>query len=193
MSSSPIPSPRPRPSSYYGVDSGQLTQQQLLQNATLDNTPRALMQGDVKAKVVKVYDGDTFTAAICVGAVPGTYCTNCDASAEHIQTVPTLFNCRITGIDTPELRTKHLREKECGYIARDVVRHMILGKVVTLKCWGSDKYGRVLTTVFSPKFGDIGLSLIGSELAVEYDGGTKTYDWNTHTFSNGWKKPVVDT
>ena len=142
------------------------------------------MHGPVQAKVVKVYDGDTFTAAICVAAVAGTRCTQCDAAAEHIQATPTLFNCRITGIDTPELRTKNLHEKECGIIARDVVRHMILGKIVTLKCWGGDKYGRVLTTVFSPKHGDIGLTLIGAELAVEYDGGTKTYDWDTHEISN---------
>ena len=157
----------------------------MLNHATLDNTPRALMQGDVKAKVVKVYDGDTFTAAICVPAVPGTRCVKCEAPADAILAVPTLFNCRITGIDTPELRTKNAQEKEFGYIARDIVRHMILGKIVTLKCWGSDKYGRVLTTVYSPKHGDIGLSLVGSELAVEYDGGTKTYDWGKHEFSNG--------
>lgn len=157
------------------------SQLDLLNEATLDNTVSALMKGEVQAKIVKVYDGDTFTAAICVPAIPGTRCVKCNASAEHIQAVPTLFNCRITGIDTPELRTKNKREKEFGYLARDVVRGMILGKVVTLKCWGNDKYGRVLTTVFSPEAGDIGLSLVGNNLAVEYDGGTKTYDWGAHT------------
>ena len=177
-------------SSSSSTSSVRQTELELLNNATLENTPRALMQGDYKAKIVKVYDGDTFTAAICVDAVQGTYCKNCDSSAEHIQAVPTLFNCRITGIDTPELRTKKLQEKEFGYIARDVVRHYILGKIVTLKCWGSDKYGRVLTTVFSPTYGDIGLSLIGSHLAVEYDGGTKTYDWENHTFPNPRHSPT---
>lgn len=152
----------------------------LLNHATLENTTPALMKGSVKAKIVKVYDGDTFTAAICVPATPGTRCTKCNASAEHIQAIPSLFNCRITGIDTPELRTKNKKEKEFGYLARDEVRNMILGKIVTLKCWGNDKYGRVLTTVFSPKFGDIGLTLIGKNMAVEYDGGTKTYNWETH-------------
>lgn len=110
-----------------------------------------------KATVVSCYDGDTIT---CAFGLP---------EAEHLRY---RWKCRIDGIDTPEVRTRNLKEKEHGYKARDRLRGLILHKEVDLVCGDFDKYGRVLVGVFidGRNVTDI---LIEEELAFAYDGGTK--------------------
>ena len=58
------------------------------------------------------------------------------------------WNCRITGVDTPELRTRDELEKKYGYEVRDKLRDKILDKVVTVKCGDFDKYGRLLIDIY---------------------------------------------
>ena len=118
------------------------------------------------AKIVYVYDGDTIHV---VFQVFGTYYR---------------WNCRIMGVDTPELRTKNEKEKQKGYIVRDKVKENFLNKIVKIKCDEFDKYGRLLIDVYLPK--DIQnknnstfLSewLIANNYAYAYNGGTKiTWD-----------------
>ena len=118
------------------------------------------------AKIVYVYDGDTIHV---VFQVFGTYYR---------------WNCRIMGVDTPELRTKNEKEKEKGYFVRDKVKEYFLNKIVKIKCDEFDKYGRLLIDVYLPK--DIQdkknstfLSewLIANNYAYAYNGGTKiTWD-----------------
>lgn len=101
------------------------------------------------AKVVDVYDGDTFK---CIFKFRGTY---------------DKWTCRIIGINAPEIRTKNLQEKEKGYIARDKLREFILDKDVTLKCSKFGKYGRLLVKVEHDDI-DIGDKLIELGLVVPY-------------------------
>jgi endonuclease YncB( thermonuclease family) len=51
------------------------------------------------------------------------------------------FSVRILGIDTPELKTKNVGEKELGIIARNALSDLILNKVVKLENVSYDKYG----------------------------------------------------
>lgn len=109
-------------------------------------------------KVVSVYDGDTIKV---VFPIFGT-----DSMKLY------KWNCRINGVDTPELRTRNALEKEHGYLVRDKLREKILGKVVYVVCDTFDKYGRLLINVFIDGV-DISNWLIDNEYAFKYDGGKK--------------------
>jgi micrococcal nuclease len=108
----------------------------------------------VQAKIVSVYDGDTVKAIFPLNGVLYKW------------------NCRLTGIDTPEIRTSDKLQKKFGYEVRDKLRDKILNKVVTLKCQDLDKYGRLLTQIH---IGDTCINqwLIDQGYAFVYDGGTK--------------------
>lgn len=82
------------------------------------------------------------------------------------------WNCRLTGIDTPEIRTSDRLQKKFGYEVRDILRDKILNKIVTLKCQDLDKYGRLLTEIWFDEQ-NINQWLIDSKYAFAYDGGTK--------------------
>ena len=73
-------------------------------------------------KVVKVYDGDTITIV--------TPLFNGDVSPKSKLYK---FNVRILGIDTPELKTKNVGEKELGIKAKNALSDLILDKVVKLE------------------------------------------------------------
>lgn len=83
------------------------------------------------AKVISVYDGDSFRADIDLGF--------------HIWRLNEPI--RVAGIDAPELRGD---EREAGLISRDWLREQILGQEVTLKTYKdrTGKYGRYLAEVF---------------------------------------------
>ena len=108
-------------------------------------------------KVVQVYDGDT-----CKIIIPFKH--------ELFK-----WNCRLTGLDTPELRTKNFKEKECGYYVRDKLRDKILNKVITVHCHEFDKYGRLLVTLYENPTDSKSINdwLIENHYAYKYDGGTK--------------------
>ena len=101
-----------------------------------------------KAKVVYIYDGDTVHLVI--------------------EVFNQLFKwkCRIAHVDTPELRTKDLHEKEMGYVARDKLKELMENKIVDVECFEFDKYGRLLV-----------------EITVN---GIKVHEW---LISNGYAKP----
>jgi len=114
---------------------------------------------EYKIVVKKVVDGDTLDADIDLG-----------------------FNTlvrrrlRVTGIDTPESRTKDLKEKEMGLKAKKLVADAVKSAdVVIVKSYGEDKYGRVLVDLFCDKE-NIAEKLIAEGLAWRYDGGTKDKD-----------------
>ena len=124
---------------------------------------------EIKAKVISVYDGDTIK---CVFPLKDTLYK---------------WNCRLSGVDTPEIRTRNKIEKKFGYIVRDSLREKILNKVVKLKCGEFDKYGRLLTELMCD--GDdctINSWLIQKDYAFEYHGGTKK-SWVTHLNSKDKK------
>ena len=90
------------------------------------------------------------------------------------------WNCRINGVDTPELRTKNKKEKQKGYEVRDIVSTYFQDKIVRVKCFDFDKYGRLLIDIYMPK--DVPNKtncemfsqwLIDNGHAYAYNGGTK--------------------
>ena len=123
---------------------------------TEDNVPQFSLDGSKHfAKITSVYDGDTFKACFAFGGKMF------------------IWNCRLAGVDTPELRTRNQLEKKHGYIARDELRKLILGKVILLKCGEFDKYGRLLAHIEMSDGTDVSKWLVQEGLAFEYDGGTK--------------------
>ena len=121
---------------------------------------------EFEAKIVYVYDGDTIHVVFKV-------------FNDYYR-----WNCRIIGVDTPELRTKNEKEKEKGYMVRDKVKKHFLNKIVKIKCNKFDKYGRLLIDVYLPKnIPDkknttlLSEWLIANDYAYSYDGGTKS-QWN---------------
>jgi micrococcal nuclease len=83
-----------------------------------------------RAKVVKVYDGDTITVDMDLGF--------------KIRFTETL---RLLRINTPELRGE---EREQGLISRDRLRELILDKEIIVKTYKDKKgkYGRYLAEIF---------------------------------------------
>ena len=116
------------------------------------------------AKVVKVYDGDTFT----VGA------------PLHIEFERRFykFSVRLAAVDCPELRTKDPNEKQVALEAKKFVTDRLLNRVVRLTDSNMDKYGRLLARV-SYNGEDLATQLIDAHLAVPYNGGKKMVidDW----------------
>ncbi|NKB64566.1 MAG: nuclease [Gammaproteobacteria bacterium] len=82
-----------------------------------------------KAKVNKVYDGDTITVDIDLGL---------DAWHHSMQ-------IRLAEIDTPEVRGAN---KVQGIKVRDIVRELILGEKIYLHTTEKGKYGRYLGKVY---------------------------------------------
>ena len=88
---------------------------------------------------------------------------------------------RIAKIDTPESRInikkypERAKEKELGLLAKAKLQEWLVGDI-TLKSYGTDKYGRVLGDVFCDK-GNVAELLKKNNLAVDYDGGKKTKVW----------------
>ena len=118
-----------------------------------------------RAKVVDVYDGDTIK---CVFPIHNTLYR---------------WNCRLSGVDTPELRTRCKIEKAHGYKVRDYLREKILNKMVYVRCGDFDKYGRLLIQILCE--GEDCLVndwFIQSDYAFAYDGGTKQ-SWSEYLSS----------
>ena len=90
-----------------------------------------------KGMVVKIYDGDTITIA---------------AKLPYSSSPLYRFSVRLNGIDTPELHTKNLEEKEMAENARDALKMQIMNKEVELKNTKTEKYGRLLADVYCENF-----------------------------------------
>jgi len=109
-------------------------------------------------KVIKVYDGDTFTIAAKMN----------DVSKKDVYR----FSVRIRHIDCPEIKSSDPDEKEIALFAKNLVTTMIFGKIVHLHNIIYDKYGRLCCDVMYGNI-NIGSHLIHSGLAVRYEGGKK--------------------
>tara|TARA_Y100000816_G_C26043954_1_gene546973 strand:+ start:540 stop:968 length:429 start_codon:yes stop_codon:yes gene_type:complete len=107
------------------------------------------------AKIVYIYDGDTMH---CVFKVFGEYYR---------------WNCRIWGVDTPEIRTKNEGEKKKGIEVRDILRNKLQDKILTIKCYDFDKYGRLLIDVYIENGTLLSQWLIKNNYGYTYNGGTK--------------------
>lgn len=107
-----------------------------------------------KAKVIKVYDGDTIWVAF-------------NYQGKYIR-----IKIRLDGIDTPELRSSNRIEKKKAIDARDYLKRMIDNRIITLHCGKFDKYGRLLGTIYYKNV-NINTNMIDVKHAVAYDGGKK--------------------
>ena len=114
----------------------------------------SLENQEVIGKVVSVYDGDTIKVVFLL--------------ADKLYK----WNCRLDGVDTPELRTRNDLEKELGYRVRDKLREKILNKIVKIKCGEFDKYGRILVKVYKKNI-DINQWMIDQGHGYPYYGGKK--------------------
>jgi len=119
------------------------------------NIKKFTLNGLIKtAKVIKVYNGDTITV---VFKHKGEY---------------NKWDCRIYGIDTPEIKTNNPEEKKAAIIVRDFLKDLILYKIVIIECMDFDKYGRLLGNVFYDDK-NIMKMMIDNKYGKLYFGGTK--------------------
>lgn len=113
-------------------------------------------------KVVDVYDGDTVKIVFPLS----------DKEPDRLYK----WNCRLINIDTPELRSKNIKEKEYGKLVKDKLCEKILNKLVFIKCSDFDKYGRLLVEIFENSNSEQSINnwLIENKYAKEYNGETKS-------------------
>ena len=126
-----------------------------LETKTKETPLFSLKDKTFDAKIVYIYDGDTMH---CVFKVFGDYYR---------------WNCRIFGVDTPEIRTKNEGEKKKGIEVRDILRTRLQDKILTIKCYDFDKYGRLLIDVYMDDGGLLSQWLIQNNYGYVYYGGTK--------------------
>lgn len=133
---------------------------QSLNNTTFENTPDFSLDGQTKkAKVLKVYDGDTVWVSLKIhGSIYK-------------------MKVRLNGIDTPELKpplNTPNREKVIASAikSKEFVARLIDQKIVTLKCYKFEKYGRLLADIYINKI-SISQELLKNKLAKQYDGKSK--------------------
>jgi endonuclease YncB( thermonuclease family) len=124
----------------------------ILENCDPDTIDSFSIKGLYRARVCKVYDGDTCTCIFQYN----------DTSDKLYK-----FSIRLADINTPEIRTKDESEKKKAIQARDYLSSRILDKIVSLECNGFDKYGRILGRIFIDDH-CINQEMVDKEYAVEY-------------------------
>ena len=83
---------------------------------------------------------------------------------------------RLAGIDTPEKRTKNLKEKEMGYQATEFLEmHLMEASKLTVRTEKDGKFGRMLGWLYKSDKDTMSINqiMIDKGYAWPYDGGTK--------------------
>lgn len=102
-----------------------------------------------QVKVVKISDGDTFTAI----------------NRDNLQ-----LKFRIWGIDAPE------KEQAFGTKSKEHLSSLIFGKTITVDVQKQDGWGRYIAYVFTPDNKDVGTEMLTAGMAwqfIEYDQSEK--------------------
>ena len=115
------------------------------------------------AELERIVDGDTFDCCLDLGF----------SVKLHKQRV------RLSGIDTPESRTRDLAEKKLGLAAKERLKELCVGKF-KVKSLGKGKYGRIIGIPYTKDGKDICQILIKEGHAVEYHGGKKIKVWGDY-------------
>ncbi len=113
-----------------------------------------------RATVVRVVDGDTIRLDIDLG----------------FDIVLNNQSVRLYRVDTPECRTRDLKEKAAGLLAKSVVKGFVdQGSKVVIKTSldTKGKFGRTLGTIITDEGVNINEHLINNNYAVEYYGQSK--------------------
>lgn len=154
--------------------------------STYDDTHEYSLKGiNIYGKVVNVYDGDTVHIVFKVNDMLIRY------------------NCRLIGIDSPEICPKNIKdiakkeqEIKCAIDSRNYLINKVSGqkiedtiskkeikelcgkaqKLVWIKCYDFDKYGRLLVEIYENETDAISINqeMINNKIVVAYDGGTKS-------------------
>ncbi len=112
----------------------------------------------IVARVISVYDGDTFR--VDIDSLPPVVGKN----------IP----IRLNGVDTPEIRGKCGHEKDLAIKARDFVRNKLANaKEIKLNNLQRGKYFRVVANVIVDGV-SLEQELLENELAYKYSGGKKS-------------------
>lgn len=116
-------------------------------------------------EVIDVVDGDTIDVVIDLGF---------DISFTS--------RVRLAGIDTPESRTRDLKEKALGLESKQWLKDQLHDAhdivIQTEKADSAEKYGRILGWLFINDEDDsLNEQMINKGYAWEYDGGTKKKDF----------------
>jgi micrococcal nuclease len=126
----------------------------------MPNAPESFVYN---CKLDRVVDGDTFDCIIDLGF-------NVKLHKQRV---------RLSGIDTPESRTRDLAEKKLGLAAKERLKKLCCGKL-KIKSLGKGKYGRILGIPYTEDGEDICQILIKEGHAVEYHGGKKSKIWGNY-------------
>jgi len=119
------------------------------------------------ATVVRIVDGDTIRLDIDLG----------------FDIILKNQSVRLYKVDTPECRTRDLKEKAAGLLAKVVVQDLIaVGERVFIrtKLDTKGKFGRLLGTIITADNLNINEHLIDNNYAVEYYGQSKTEVQSKH-------------
>ena len=111
-----------------------------------------------EAKIINVVDGDTVDAIVDLGF-----------------SISTDLRLRLHGVDTPEMNSRDISERERAKAAKQFVIERLLNKTVLIKTHKTDKYGRYLAEIFTDadRTQTINRTLVVEGHAVEYWGGSK--------------------
>jgi endonuclease YncB( thermonuclease family) len=127
---------------------------------TTDKFPPFSLNGiKALAKVVNVYDGDTFKACMEHDGIMRKY---------------TFRTLRYDAAEIKPLKSIPNREQHIALAikGRDLLRSLILGEIVMIHCEKFDKYGRVLANVYI-KNDNVNQLMIDSGLVQLYQGGKR--------------------
>ncbi|CAM9908147.1 unnamed protein product [Ectocarpus sp. 6 AP-2014] len=115
-----------------------------------------LRDGDV-VFVIKLHDGDTCTLAWV------------DHRGKKVRS-----SCRISGIDTPEIRGSSEEEKSLAVKAKDKLEKALVGQFATVRNPRQEKYGRVLCDLETSAIASIKAHMLSdASICHPYDGGKK--------------------
>jgi len=131
-----------------------------LNHSDIPSMPR--MKVKIPCYITSVYDGDTYTGVWKLG------------KGGHIRQ-----KIRLSGVDTPELRSKNPEEKRAAKVVRDYMKKLIENKIVDIKIKESCKYGERWIAEVNYEGSDISNLLVNKGYAIHYD-GKKKREWNSN-------------
>ena len=152
-----------------------------LREMTYDNLQDFSFNGkEMLAKILDVYDGDTIITTI------------------KVEDIYYKIHCRLSGIDTPELKTEDEDERVAAKEARNHLIELLTGQkmrhdvsrkeiqvmcanvnsVVNVRCFNNDKYGRVLVEIIKEGI-NINKKMVEDGYAGVYD-GKKKIKWSSY-------------
>ncbi len=111
------------------------------------NSPTRQERRSLFGRVMRVKDGDTVVIAPVEGGQ--------------------FFTCRLYGIDTPEIPHRGKPGQPYGYEAKNFLKSLILGRIVTVKTTGKKTYGREICHITLNGI-DINLEMVKQGYAWAY-------------------------